>query len=92
MIKRNNKIISKFHTHLCRIRDRSGVSKHVDREAANGGEEDLDVRPGDELGVHAVRLIEESLAKVVLGAPEPLRDRREVPHWLNRRFGDVDLQ
>mmetsp|Transcript_34503 Transcript_34503/g.62946 ORF Transcript_34503/g.62946 Transcript_34503/m.62946 type:complete len:479 (-) Transcript_34503:89-1525(-) len=73
------------------VRDGLHAAPDVDRAAPDGRQEHAQVRAGDELGVHHVRVPEEALAKVVLGAPEPPRDLRQVPHRLDRRLGDEGL-
>ncbi len=60
------------------------IAPHVYREAADGGEENFDVRTCDQLRVHAVGHPEYALPQDRLGAAEPPRYLREVPNRFDR--------
>ncbi len=64
------------------------VAEDVERLAADGREEDLEVGAGHELGVHAARFLEEHAAQVGLGAAEAAGHFGQVPHWLDRGLGN----
>ena len=75
------------HAHrerLARVRDARDVADHVDGGAADRRQEHLEIAPGDELGEHARRVLEQRAPQVGLGAAEPRSDARQVPDGLDR--------
>mmetsp|Transcript_24876 Transcript_24876/g.42829 ORF Transcript_24876/g.42829 Transcript_24876/m.42829 type:complete len:459 (-) Transcript_24876:97-1473(-) len=73
------------------IGDGVGVTPDVNGEATDGGKEQLDVRAGQQLGVHHVGLLEQGLAQGLLGALESLSNTGKVPHGLDGSLGDHRL-
>ena len=69
------------------FRDRRRSRGH----AADRRQEDLEVRPGDQIGEHAGGLLEERPAQAALLDAEALRDARQVPHRVDRRLGDLHV-
>ena len=63
------------------------VAEQVDRHAADGRQEHVQVGPRDELGEHAGRLLEQRAAQARLGGAEALGDAGQVP---DRIDGDLD--
>ena len=60
------------------------VTPDVDGQSTDGREEDLNVRAGDELGIHAIGHAEDALTQVRLGAAEAPGNLGQVPDGLNR--------
>lgn len=73
------------------VGDGGGVAPDVDGQAADGGEEDLEVGAGDELGVHAVGHAEDGLTELGLGATEATGNLGEVPDGLDGSLGNDRL-
>ncbi len=63
------------------------VAEEIDGGAADGRQEHLQVGPGDELGEHAGRLLEQRAAQVRLRGPEALGDAGQIPDGID---GDLD--
>ena len=60
------------------------VAPDIDGHSTDGGKEDLDVRAGDELGIHAIGHAEDTLTQVRLGAAKAPGNLGQVPDGLNR--------
>ena len=70
------------------IGDSVRVAPYIDCQAADWGKKDLDVRTGDQFGIHAVCHAEYALAEVRLGAAEAAADFGQVPHRLDGTLGN----
>ena len=68
------------------IGDRARVAEDVHGDAADRGQEDLQVVAGHELGEHAPGVLEQAAAQLALRDAEALGDARQVPHRLDRRL------
>src|SRR5690606_36150239 len=70
-----------------RIRDARHVSEQVNRRAADGRQEHLEITAGDQLGEHPGGVLEQGASQVGLPAAEACSDAGEVPHGFD---GDLD--
>mmetsp|Transcript_27087 Transcript_27087/g.59906 ORF Transcript_27087/g.59906 Transcript_27087/m.59906 type:complete len:378 (+) Transcript_27087:182-1315(+) len=73
------------------VRDCVRVAPDVDGESANGGQEKLDVGARQQLGVHHVGFLEQSLAQGLLRAAEALRHAGQEPYRLDGGLGHHGL-
>ncbi len=69
------------------VADVGRVAEHVEGDPADRWQEDLQVRPGDELGIHAAGLFEECAAKLRLFHLEALGDARQIPDRIDGGLG-----
>lgn len=76
---------------LRRVRHLGRVTKDINRQATDRRQEYFDIRPGDQLGVHAARELEEGSPQGTLVDPEPLGNAREIPDRLDGYLGHGKL-
>ena len=74
-----------------RVGDRGRIAEDVERDAADRRQEDRQVRPRHQLGIHAAGLLEQSAAQLVLADAEALGDAGQIPDRIDRRLGHGDI-
>ncbi len=67
------------------------VAEEIDRRAADRRQEELEVGPRHQLGVHAAGLLEERAAKIDFLDAEALGDAGQPPHRLDCRLGHLHV-
>ena len=74
-----------------RLAELGDVAEEIDRGAADRRQEQLEVGPRHQLGVHATGLLEQRAAQVDLFHAEALGDAGQPPHRLDRGLGHPDV-
>ena len=74
------------------IRNRGNIAKQVDRSASNGRQENFQIRPSDQLGVHSARLLKQSPTKRSFVSSETSGNGRQVPNRLDGGFSHHYVQ
>ena len=74
-----------------RLAELRHVAEEIDRGAADRRQEQFEVGPRHQLGVHAAGLLEERAAQIDLGHAEALGDAGQPPHRLDRGLGHAHV-
>ena len=70
-----------------RVSECADVAKHVERLAADGGQEDFEIAARHQLGVHAAGFLEERAAQVAFAHAKALGHTGQPPHGLDGDLG-----
>ncbi len=76
---------------IARVADALRGAEDIEGDAADGGQEHRQVRPGHQFGIHAAGLLEEGAAQGLLLDAEPLRDAGQMPDRIQRGLGHRHL-